>query len=268
MAVVQSPAVEPLFPTDAGGGVDEGLGRTFVWAHALAGSVAQDTEQGLFNWAAATEVATVVRYDTRGHGTAPGAYFYRSYRWPALVDDMLRAAGDGPFVAGGAAMGCAVSLFAALAAPRRVQALVLALPPPAWEARATAAERHELDARRVEAGGLPAFVDVLRAAPDPPVLAGHDHVKEVSLRHVTTMDEELLPAILRGAAASDLPSRRDVRTIIVPTLILAWDGDPAHPLSTAEELADLMVQAELRVADDLDQVRAWPLLVRDFLAGL
>lgn len=244
------------------------MGRKFVWAHALGGSVAQETEQGLFNWVAATEVATVVRYDARGHGDATGAYHYRSYRWPAQVDDMVRAAGDGPFVAGGASMGCAVSLFAALAAPRRVQALVLALPPPAWEGRAAEAERYEAGARLVDAHGVPAFVEVLRAEPDPPVLVGQHHVKEVSLRHVATMEGELLSAILRGAAASDLPSRQDVRGIIVPTLILAWDGDPAHPLSTAQELAELMIQADLRVAHDLDQVRAWPLLVRDFLAAL
>lgn len=267
--MVQSVAVERVFPADSdAGGVDGGIGRTFVWAHDLASSVAQETEQGLFNWAVATEVANVVRYDARGHGAAPGAYYYRSYRWPALVDDMLRVAGAGPFVAGGASMGCATSLFAAVLAPKRVQALVLALPPPAWEARAAQAEQYETRARIVEEDGLEAFVEVLRSQPDPPVLAGQQHVKEAGLRHVLAMDEDLLPAILRGAAASDLPSRDEVRTLIVPTLILAWPGDPAHPLATAEALADLMLQAELRVAQDLDDVRAWPRMVRDFLAAL
>ena len=249
-------------------GVDDGMGRTFVWAHPLASSVAQETEEGLFNWSAAPEVARIVRYDARGHGTAPGACSYRSYCWPAMVDDMLRAAGEGPFVAGGASMGCATALFAAVLAPRRVQALVLALPPPAWGERAAQAEVYEAGARAVEADGLRGFVDVLRSRPDPPVLAGHDDFREVGLRHLLTMDETLLPAILRGAAASDLPSPEQVRNVIVPTLILAWAGDPAHPLSTAESLAGLMLQAELHVAHDLDQVRTWPGLVRDFLAAL
>ncbi|MDP9071067.1 MAG: alpha/beta hydrolase [Actinomycetota bacterium] len=261
--------MEPLFRAESDAdGADDGMGRTFVWAHDLAGSVAQETEQGLFNWTAATEVARVVRYDARGHGQATGAYHYRSYRWSALVDDMVRAAGQGPFVAGGTSMGCATSLFAALLAPRRVQALVLALPPAAWEARPAQAERYEAGARVVETRGLPAFVEVLRSQPDPAVLAGHGQLKEVSLRHVLTMDEKLVPAILRGAAASDLPSRDDIRTIVVPTLILAWDGDPAHPLSTAETLASLMLQSDLRVAHDLDDARTWPRVVRDFLAAL
>ncbi len=109
---------------------------------------------------------------------------------------------------------------------------------------------------------------MLRTRPDPPALAGHDHLREVGLRHLLTMDETLVPAILRGAAASDLPSPEVVRTVIVPTLILAWAGDPAHPLSTAEALAGLMLQAELHVARDFDDVRTWPRLVRDFLVAL
>ena len=261
--------MDPLFRADSDAGrADGGMGRTFVWAHGLASSVAQETEQGLFNWTAATEVARVVRYDARGHGTTPGACSYRCYRWPTLVDDMLRMAGEGPFVAGGASMGCATSLFAAVLAPRRVQALVLALPPPAWGDRAAQAEVYEAGARAVEARGLPGFVDVLRSRPDPPVLAGQGRLREVGLRHLLTMDETVVPAILRGAAASDLPSPEEVRTVIVPTLILAWDGDPAHPLSTAETLAGLMIQAELHVADDFDGVRGWPRLVREFLAAL
>jgi 3-oxoadipate enol-lactonase len=261
--------MEPPFPAHPNaGGADGGMGRTFVWAHGLTSSVAHETEQGLFNWTAATEVAHVVRYDARGHGTTPGACSYRCYRWPTLVDDMLRVAGEGPFVAGGTSMGCATSLYAAVLAPRRVQALVLALPPPAWDDRAAQAELHEEGARAVEARGLPGLVEVLRSRPEPPVLAGHGQLRDVGLRHVLTMDEALVPAILRGAAASDLPSPEDVRTIIVPTLILAWTGDAAHPLSTAEALAGLMIQADLHVAHDLQDVRTWPRLVRDFLAAL
>jgi hypothetical protein len=59
-----------------------------------------------------------------------------------------------------------------------------------------------------------------------------------------------------------------VRSIVVPTLILAWTGDHAHPVSTAESLAELMVLSELHVASDLAAVRRWPDLVRDFLGSI
>ncbi|MGH9148740.1 MAG: alpha/beta fold hydrolase, partial [Acidimicrobiales bacterium] len=82
------------------------------------------------------------------------------------------------------------------------------------------------------------------------------------------MGPRVLGAALRGAAQSDLPRPDDVRFVIVPTLVLAWAGDPGHPLSTAELLADLMLQAELHVARAFDDVLGWPGLVRRFLAGL
>jgi 3-oxoadipate enol-lactonase len=88
------------------------------------------------------------------------------------------------------------------------------------------------------------------------------------MRHLRRMDEKVMPSILRGAASSDLPSKDEIHALIVPTLILAWTGDPAHPVSTAEALADLMVMSELHVAEDLAAVRLWPELVREFLAGI
>src|SRR5215210_1379456 len=97
---------------------------TLVWAHDLASSRAHEDDLGLFDWSALAGAGTVVRYDARGHGgTEAMQYYERPYRWPAMVDDMLRAGGPSqPFVAGGASMGCAVALWTALRAPRRVQA--------------------------------------------------------------------------------------------------------------------------------------------------
>jgi hypothetical protein len=43
--------------------------------------------------------------------------------------------------------------------------------------------------------------------------------------------------VLRGAGASDLPPPQVIEKLEMPVLILAWDTDPGHPLSTAEDLA-------------------------------
>jgi 3-oxoadipate enol-lactonase len=71
--------------------------------------------------------------------------------------------------------------------------------------------------------------------------------------------------VLRGAAASDLPPPEKIAQLSQPALILAWDTDPAHPLSTAERLAETLPRADLHVARTLRQVREWPRLVRMFM---
>ncbi len=243
---------------------------TLVWAHAMASSRAHEDELGLFDWSSVAGVADVVRYDARGHGQTEAMQYYdRAYRWPCMVDDMLRAGGSGPFVAGGAAMGAGVALWTALRAPKRVQAMVLTALPPAWEERSPHAEQCERAAQVVEARGLPAWADDVRRRPQPRIFAEElPEANEVTARHLLTMEEKAVPAILRGAAASDLPTRDEIRSLVVPTLILAWADDPGHPVSMAESLADLLVLSELHVAGDLAGIRAWPELVRDFLAGI
>ena len=44
-------------------------------------------------------------------------------------------------------------------------------------------------------------------------------------------------AALGGAAKSDMPDPDRLRQMQIPTLILAWEDDSAHPVSTAEKLA-------------------------------
>jgi 3-oxoadipate enol-lactonase len=79
------------------------------------------------------------------------------------------------------------------------------------------------------------------------------------------LDPEVLPAVFRGVGPSDLPPRDALRALDIPTLVLAWDGDPVHPRSTAEELGRLLPQVEVHVADDLGGVLGWPDLARRFL---
>jgi pimeloyl-ACP methyl ester carboxylesterase len=74
----------------------------------------------------------------------------------------------------------------------------------------------------------------------------------------------VLPTVLRGAASSDLPDPDALRALDVPALVLAWSGDPGHPVATAEVLAEVLPRATLHVADDLGSVLAWP----DRVAGL
>lgn len=242
---------------------------TLVWGHALASSVAHEDEMGAFDWDSVRSVARVERYDARGHGTSEAPYEERAFRWSALVDDMLYAAPMGPFVAGGTGMGAVTALYAALRARRRVQGLVLTLLPAAWEAREPWAQSLRHAARMVETKGLSAYLMSLRDRPQAPILSHEGpRAADLAFRQLRQMDQEALPAILRGAAESDLPSRQEIRNLCVPTLILAREGDPGHPVATAQALAELMVMSEIHVAEDMADVRAWPALVADFMAGI
>jgi pimeloyl-ACP methyl ester carboxylesterase len=231
--------------------------------------MAHDDAVGVFDWSSLHDAARVVRYDARGHGGTPALQFDDwAFRWSSQVDDMLRAAGSGPFVAGGTGMGCATALYAALRAPRRVQGLVLAAPPVAWEARAAEARRYEAAAALVETRGLGAWVESSSASLLPPLLDELPGARDVTIRHLLAMEEKAVSALLRGAAASDLPGRDEIRSIVMPALILAWPDDPGHPLATAQSLAELLVLSEIHVARDLSEVRAWPRRVGEFLSGL
>jgi len=151
----------------------------------------------------------------------------------------------------------------------RVQALVLVNPPAAWECRNGQPEAYASAASLVERRGLPSLLESWRTRPQPRILDREvPHARDVSLRHLAAMDEKALPAILRGSALSDLPCREEIANLVLPALILSWDGDHEHPVGTAEALADHLLLSELHVARDLADVQQWPKLIAHFLGGL
>jgi pimeloyl-ACP methyl ester carboxylesterase len=70
---------------------------------------------------------------------------------------------------------------------------------------------------------------------------------------------------MRGATEANLPERAALAQIGVPALILAWTGDPIHPVSTAEELAALIPDAELHVASTASDMDDWTAHTNTFL---
>jgi len=241
-----------------------GAGPPFVWAHGLTSSRASEEAGGLFDWTPVTDLGRrVVRYDARGHGQTGGPTEAEAYRWPRLALDLpalLDELGIERTSAGGASMGCATVLHAALEEPARFDRLVLVIPPTAWESRAAQAEQYDGSARYVEKEGKAAWLEVAGAGPRPEIFAALP-----PFPFTADIPEDLLPFVLRGAAASDLPPPEAVATIPRPALVLAWAGDPGHPVSTAERLAELLPHAELHVATRIRHVLGWPAQVATFL---
>jgi hypothetical protein len=68
----------------------------------------------------------------------------------------------------------------------------------------------------------------------------------------------LLPALLRGAALTDLPPLQALAGLSMPVHVLAWVQDPAHPVSTAQALAETLPDCNLEVAHVPADVAQWP----------
>lgn len=239
-------------------------GPAFVWCHGLLSSRAREDRDGLFDWRPVVEQRwRWVRYDARGHGESAGTNNVAAYSWPELSRDLLGLAdtlGISRFAAGGASMGCAAVIEAALAAPDRIDRMVLAVPPAAWGDHAGQAEHYRANAAYLRSQGDDEGLAALEVEVRPPILGNPPNLPAVPGAH-----PEWLPAILRGAAASDLPPPHQVAQLPQPTLILAWDTDAAHPLSTAERLAELLPRADLHVARTMRQIQEWPRLVSVFM---
>ena len=197
----------------------------------------------------------LLRYDARGHGHSTGRPAPEDYRWTTLADDLLRQLDywfPGERVHGvGPSMGAGTLLHAAVREPDRFSGFTLLLPPTAWETRAARADEYLRLATFIEQHGVERVIAATRTAPQPPASVGHPD----SVPHVT---EELLPSVYRGAALSDLPASEAIAKLDHPTTVLAWIGDPAHPVSTAEALVDLMPNATLQVASTPEDVQGWP----------
>ena len=244
---------------------------TFLWGHGLLSTMQAEDEAGIFDWSSLAPVARLVRYDARGHGGSERSTDEHDYRWPSLAEDHLAVAdavGAERFVAGGASMGAATALHAAVARPDRVLAMVLVIPPTAWSTRALQATQYRLGARTIATVGLQPFVLAARLAPPSLIMAEAEHAREATLANLERLDRRVVPHVLRGAAASDLPEPEELAELDQPTLVLAWRGDPVHPVGTAKKLAEVLPNADLAVASSLAEVKTWPKRVSAFLAGL
>ena len=235
---------------------DQGAGLPFFWGHGLVSSMEQEDRFLVMSWAHLARRYRVIRWDARGHGLSGGAPVPDDYRWDNLGRDQ--------FVAGGASMGAATALHAAIQAPERVVGLVLMLAPTAYETRDEQADLYRAAAVLVERLGKDSYLQQLSNLPAPGILA--DFADRFS--PVPQVSEPLLPAVLRGAANSDLPPEEAVRRVTAPALLLPWVSDDGHPLSTSERLLELLPNVQIHVAYHLRDVGTWTDRIDAFLGRL
>lgn len=241
-----------------------------VWGHGLTSSRADEDRVALLDIGRLATARPLVRYDARGHGESGDILDPSDGDWAALALDeigLIDHLGLDRVVLGGASMGAATALHAALRLGDRVQALVLMIPPTGWETRRTQVELYEQMASIADGGDVEPLLLAMRATPPPDPFVGDDQWTERRIATLRAANPARLAAVFRGAGHADLPSRDDVATIAAPTLVLAWTGDPGHPTTTADELAVLLPNAEVTVASTADDVARWTDMIVEFLAA-
>ncbi|MFI9554680.1 alpha/beta fold hydrolase [Nonomuraea endophytica] len=239
-------------------------GPIAVHAHGAMSSRAGEERHGLFVWEPVAEVARVVRYDARGHGKSTGRAVPDDYVFTNLADDLLAVidhVGAGPVTGMGASMGTGTVLHAALKRPEAFERLVLIIPPTAWETRKAVAAFYREAAEALETKGPKGFAELM-AGDEPPAIFAQGPAYPLP-----DVSWDLLPSVMRGLAASDLPAPAELPALTHPALILAWETDDGHPLSTAEALADLLPAATLHVSATVADIRTWSARISAFLTA-
>jgi pimeloyl-ACP methyl ester carboxylesterase len=208
--------------------------------------------------AALAPSCTAVSYDRRGRGDSGGAgvlagpdALERELEDLAAVLDRIEELA-GPVTVYGHSSGAGLVLHAA-AAGLPVQRLVLHEPP--WggddpddraSARALAAEVGEALAERRPGDAIARF---LGDAGLPPEVIGAMASDPAMLAVAPTMGFDL--AIMGDAEGGSIPVDA-VRSVTVPTLVVAGGASPAFFRTTAERLVQLLPQAELVVLEGHD----------------
>lgn len=245
----------------------DGAGPVVLNAHGLTGSMRSSRRVRVVDYApVAAAGRRLVSYDARGHGGSEGTTMPADYGWASLAEDLLALADllspHAPVSAIGSSMGTGTVLHAVTARPDRFDRLVLTTSPTAWAARASQSAGYLQLADVVERGAPEVVSQVLAGAAVPPVLSGLE-----GFPPPPDVAADLLPSVFRGAAASDLPQLESIARITQPTLILAWPGDPGHPLSTAEQLASTIPGARIHVSETLEDIAGWGARAADFLSA-
>ena len=253
-------------------GVTIGAGRPALFMHGLGGSVEQAEQLvgpiGGVRW---------LLPEARGHGASPPGGM-RPVSIPELAADALafaKASGARSMVAGGISLGAAMALHLAACHPGAVRALVLVRPawlfapnPPSlagYAALSAALRAGPAPDARTRLLADPSFRSMAERAPAhaAALLAWFEHPDPAGA--AATIDDLLAsdPGITASEAAG----------LEVPTLVLSAAGEEAHPVATAQALADALPRARLvtvppRGGDKpafLERLRA---AIADFLAKL
>lgn len=244
-----------------------GQGPLAIFGHGLLGSIEQiDTHLGSLD--ALREMVRLVVYDARGHGQSEGPDDPAAYTWEALGLDMVAVAdyfGEEQAIFGGASMGAASALWAAIERPERVRALVMVMPPPLGPlemrdpAEQQAVKALEFVSAAVQAYGIEQTARLVRAMPGLP------GDPEERVQWLLSQNPRALAFAIQGLISAPFHDPEAYRAVRAPVLVIAHEGDPLHPVRAARLLKEHIPHAHLVVAPRPDY---WPTHPDELLAAL
>lgn len=243
-----------------------GSGPLLGYAHGVFLSRAAVRRLHLLDFDTVAADHRLLTYDQRGHGHSTGRPISDDYRFENFTLDLLalldELGHDEPIDFMGSSLGCDVALRAAITAPERFRRLVLIIPPVAWEDGPNQARQWYTDsAEAIESDGAARWRQEWTQRKPLPIFADYP-----AFDLTPDIPDELLAPVLRGIGESDLPAPEEIAALSHPALILTWDTDPLHPVSTAERLHELLPDSILHVSTTVDDVRTWTNRITEFLA--
>lgn len=224
--------------------IDQAGGVPFVFLHGLGGSTGQTA--GLFP---ALPLTRLISLDCRNHGLTEPAVTGAHLGFPVFARDvcaLLAHLGIRKAHFGGISMGAGVCLRIALDSPDLVQSLTLVRPAwldgpmPAHFWFATVArllKEHGPRQGRELCAHTPSFAELRAASPDAADSVLRQFDAPQALERVARL--EVMPR------DSPVPARASLRSVPAPTLVIATDRDPVHPLDLAETLTRELPSAAL-----------------------
>jgi pimeloyl-ACP methyl ester carboxylesterase len=216
-------------------------GQPVYFQHGLCGSAAQTIEA--FPEDPRFRLHTL---ECRGHGASPPGNT-NAFSINSFADDVAESVEAGPAILGGISMGAAIALNLAVHKPHLMKALILARP--AWLID-NAPENMRPNA---EIGAL--------LANCPPEIAKTKFLASATAHHLATTAPDNLASLLTffhrepiavtsallTKISADGPgvTEEHVRTLSIPTLIIATEQDAIHPMAHALKLHALIPHSRL-----------------------
>lgn len=245
-----------------------GEGQPFIWLHGMLNSVESDSLYSLINLDQLAQHVKLIRYD------ACAKSIDGDYRWDTMtahLADVIDSGHYDPVILAGTSMGSVTCLHYAVNHPEKVKALILVTPPPAWEKREAVKAVYRKIASKCKANAIPDFLKrLISITQDPPEFYEQVHpgTRQKLMDYRLSFDPRYYPQIYLGGAASDLPSREQIASLKVPTLIVALPDDENHPLDISQELNGLIASSSIEVISDYPDYSNLQQKVSEFIASL
>lgn len=240
-------------------------GPAVVQLHGLGSSRRREDDSDSHPTSAASGLR-VLRIDAPGHGLSGPGMSADDYTWRGyarlLAEVVGEVFGPTPVHGVGVSMGAGTLLHAAVEKLFPLASLTLLIPPTAWAERRARRAGYEASADFIESQGFAAFVNLAGEVPPPPATDAGQPIQVADLRPDSAAD------VYRGAGSSDLPEPEKLAGVELPAQVMAWSGDPSHPLSIARELQVRLGAAPVQVAHTPGEVALWPRRVAGFIHSL